>query len=97
MRWDSECTSWWPTWDQHAAEGPFRSKADILGFQQQEAYVWEEVCSPGFYFCFCSSVEGLGLGFLRSILCSWETMKEARVDLAASESRAANQAASLFS
>lgn len=36
--------------------GLFRNKADILGFQQQEAYVWEEVCSPGLYFCFCSSV-----------------------------------------
>lgn len=30
--------------------GLFRNKADILGFQQGEAYVWEEVCSPGFYF-----------------------------------------------
>lgn len=36
--------------------GLFRRKADILGFRQQEAYVWEEICSPGFYFYFCSSV-----------------------------------------
>lgn len=36
--------------------GLFRNKADILGFQQQEAYVCKEVCSPSFYFYFCSSV-----------------------------------------